>query len=57
MKIRHIYTVIREYEIGADDLKEEIDFFNGSIIDASGEFLYSGTSGKETITVKMEIGD
>ena len=56
MKIKHIYTVVREFEITDRELKQELDFFNGSITDAPGEFLYAGDSMDEIITVKIEVG-
>lgn len=53
MKIRHVYTVIREFEIEDNELKKEKEFFRG-VQDESGEYLYSGTGGDEKIEVKMQ---
>lgn len=55
MKIRHIYTVIRESEITTNLLKEDIKFFKGAMQDDTGEYLYGGPLGHEEITVSMEI--
>lgn len=55
MKIKHIYTVVREYEIDPEELDSEREFFCGAITDEPGEYLYSGSSAKETITVEMQV--
>ncbi len=53
MKIRHIYTVVREFSIEEKDLDEEIESFGG-IEDKAGEYLYGGV-GPEKIKVVMEV--
>lgn len=52
MKIREIYTVIRETEI--DDLEEERGHLL-HILDDTGEFLYGGGCGEESLSVKFQI--
>ena len=55
MKVKHIYTVVREFEIDRSEKEEEIEFFKGAMTDEAGEYLYGGSSTHETITIKMEI--
>ena len=53
MKIRQIFTVIREYQTNSS-LEEE----NGRllhVLDDAGEFLYGGGSEDETLEVKFKI--
>lgn len=54
MKIQHIYTVTRTFNIPEKELKDEIDYF-GAVIDGSGEYLYGGSADKETIDVYMRV--
>jgi hypothetical protein len=56
MIIKHIYTVVRKYEIDPEELEEETSFFKGAITDEPGEYLYSGPCCVgETITVEMKV--
>ena len=55
MKIQHIYTVVREYNIDPEELEGEKKFFEGAITDEPGEYLYSGSGDNETISVKMKV--
>ena len=55
MKIQHVYTVTRTFEIDDDELEGSIDFFKGAITDETGEYLYGGTSYDETIDVYMRV--
>lgn len=56
MKIRYIYTVVREFSTTKKELKEEINSFRG-VEDEAGEYLYGGSCGNETIQVKMQVFD
>jgi hypothetical protein len=49
MKVRQIYTVIREYE--TKDSREEVEQHAVFVQDEAGEFLYGGGSGEESISV------
>lgn len=51
MKIREIYTVIRDYE--TDDLEEERGHML-HVLDETGEFLYGG-GGDEELSVQFQI--
>ncbi len=53
MKIRHIYTVIREFLIEESELSDKKESFN-HVKDEAGEFLYGGSCGEEIIKVRME---
>ena len=55
MKIQHIYTVVRDYNIDPEELADEKQFFNGAITDEPSEYLYGGGGDNETISVKMEV--
>ena len=55
MKIQHIYTVVREFNIEPEEFKEEKEFFNGAMQDEPGEFLYGGSASEEKITIKMKV--
>ena len=55
MKIKHIYTVVREYEISPEELEDETNFFKSAITSEAEEYLYSGSGVKETITVEMQV--
>lgn len=52
MKLRYVYTVIREFETKSG-LKQEISCFEG-VEDEVGEHLYGGSSQKESIKVKLQ---
>lgn len=52
MKIREIYTVVREYEV--DYLEDEINHML-HVLDETGEFLYGGSGGEEQLSVKFQI--
>lgn len=52
MKIREIYTVIRDYEI--DNLEEERGHML-HVLDETGEFLYGGSGGDEQLSVQFQI--
>ena len=53
MKIRQIFTVIREYS--TDDSLEEENGHLLHVLDDAGEFLYGGGGGDETLEVKFQI--
>lgn len=52
MKIREIYTVVREYE--TDNLEEEQGHLL-HVLDETGEFLYGGGGGHEQLSVQFQI--
>lgn len=52
MKIREIYTVVREYEV--DYLEDEINHML-HVSDEAGEFLYGGSCGEESLSVSFQI--
>ncbi len=52
MKIREIYTVIREYEI--DNPEEERGHLL-HVLDETGEFLYGGRGGDEQLSVQFQV--
>lgn len=52
-KIRQTFTVVREYE--TNESLEEIQNHAVFVSDEAGEFLYDGSYGNETISVKTEI--
>ena len=54
MKIREIYTVVREYEV--DYLEDEIGHME-HVLDETGEFLYGGSCGEESLSVKFQINN
>jgi Neuraminidase (sialidase) len=54
LKVRHIYTVVRESTILARELNEEIEFFQGAMKDETGEYLYGG-GGFEEISIAMHV--
>ena len=55
IKIRHVYTVVREREVLVEDLPDEVEFM-GALHDETGEYLYGG-GGDETITVVLQKQD
>ena len=52
MKVKHIFTVVREQDIPEEDLKDEFEAF-APILDETGEFLYGRAWGREKISVTM----
>lgn len=56
MKIRHVYTVVREFTTKKKELKDEIDSFRG-VEDEAGEYLYGGSAESEKIDVKLQAFD
>ena len=53
MKIRHIYTVVRENNIKPSQLRKERENLL-HMQDEKGEFLYD-FAGEETIEVKLQV--
>jgi hypothetical protein len=56
MKIREIYTVIREHTYHESDLVEDIKSHCVFVMDETGEFLYGG-GGDEELSVEFQIDD
>lgn len=56
MKIRHVYTVVREFSIREEEIGGEIEAFKG-LKDEAGEYLYDGSVENEKTDVKMQIFD
>jgi len=57
MKIREIYTVIREYTHHENDLMDDIKSHYLFVSDETGEFLYGGGGGEEELSVEFQIDD
>ena len=55
IKIRHVYTVVREREVLVEDLPQEISDMRG-ISDEAGEYLYGGAN-DDSITVILQKQD
>lgn len=55
IKVRFIYTLVREDEIDNEELPDVIDFFKGAMHDETEEYLYGGASLAEKVSVRMEI--
>lgn len=54
MKYRYTYTVVREVTTRRES-EEDIQGHCDHVQDEAGEFLYGGSPGSETITVKIEV--
>lgn len=52
IKIRQIYTVVREYS--TKNLEDEEGHLL-HVLDETGEFLYGGSCGEESLSVKFQI--
>lgn len=55
MKIREIYTVVREYSPKKRETLENIKSHCLFVLDEAGEFLYGGSGGDEQLSVKFQI--
>lgn len=54
--MRHVYTVTRTNgPIGPRALREEIDFYEGTLKDETGEYLYGSSGCEEDVTVEMQV--
>lgn len=57
MKIREIYTVVREHEKDPKDSLEDIKNLCLYVSDEAVEFLYGGSGGEENLSVKFQINN
>lgn len=55
MKIREIYTVVREHDKDPEYSLEDIKDHCLYVLDEAGEFLYGGSCGEESLSVKFQI--
>lgn len=55
MKIREIYTVVREFDQNPENSLEDIKDHCLYVSDEAGEFLYGGSCGEESLSVKFQI--
>ena len=54
MKIRYIYTVVREEEISNDEALDSAKDYFHAIKDEAGEYLYGGNGCHEKIEVVLQ---